>query len=319
MSKLNPIHLAIENNEKIEDQLNVVIVISNPCLFKRRYHLAREFIKGMSLTTNVRLFICELAYGNQQFELTKPNTPGHIQLRSETPLWHKENMINIVVKNYLPSDWKAVAWIDADIEFESTTWVDDTLKLLNGSYDVLQLFSHAVDMDKNGHTMAHYTSFARNHSKDIPIKLTTNYDINYSHCGFAWACSRTSYDKMNGLLDQAILGSADHLMMIGFCNQWSSDFKSGYSDGYKQMVLDFQSKANKFRCGYVPGVIHHFWHGMKNKRYYVERETFLIDNKFDPSTMVTYDSSGLLTPTDLFPQQLKDDIMSYFQSRDEDE
>jgi hypothetical protein len=41
----NIIKLALLNNEPIEDKLHVIIVISNPCLFARRYILAREFIK----------------------------------------------------------------------------------------------------------------------------------------------------------------------------------------------------------------------------------------------------------------------------------
>jgi hypothetical protein len=37
--------LAIQNNDKIEEKLNVIIVISNPCEYATRYRLANEFIK----------------------------------------------------------------------------------------------------------------------------------------------------------------------------------------------------------------------------------------------------------------------------------
>ena len=43
--KLNDIKYAITNNKPIEKKLNVIIVISNPCQFARRYILCREFIK----------------------------------------------------------------------------------------------------------------------------------------------------------------------------------------------------------------------------------------------------------------------------------
>ena len=45
----NNIKYALKNNDKIENKLNVIIVISNPILFARRYILAREFIKRFEM------------------------------------------------------------------------------------------------------------------------------------------------------------------------------------------------------------------------------------------------------------------------------
>jgi hypothetical protein len=128
---------AILNNEPLDTTLHVIAVISNPCQFARRYILAREFVKRMENEQNIRLYFVELAYGDQQFYLTEKHNPRHLQLRATTPLWHKENMINLGVKKLLPVGWKAFAWIDADIEFESITWASDTLKVLNGCRDVV--------------------------------------------------------------------------------------------------------------------------------------------------------------------------------------
>jgi hypothetical protein len=41
----NEIKTALINNDPIEDKLNVIIVVSNPMLYARRYILAKEFIK----------------------------------------------------------------------------------------------------------------------------------------------------------------------------------------------------------------------------------------------------------------------------------
>ena len=46
--KIDEIKLAILNNDPIEDKLNVIIVISNPCQYARRYILAREFVKRIN-------------------------------------------------------------------------------------------------------------------------------------------------------------------------------------------------------------------------------------------------------------------------------
>ena len=68
----NEIKAAICNNEPIEEKLNVIIVVSNPCQYGTRYLLAREFVRRMELEeTNVELYIVELAYNNQQFYVTE--------------------------------------------------------------------------------------------------------------------------------------------------------------------------------------------------------------------------------------------------------
>ena len=156
----NIIKTSIKNNEPIEDKLHVIIVISNPCQYAKRYILAKEFIKRIEMDeTNVNLYIVELAYDKQKYYLTSSTNKNHLQLCSNKPIWHKESMINVGVSKLLPVNWKAMAWIDADIEFESPTWALDTLKILNGSMDIVQLFSHAVDMDNCKLAMSIFNSF----------------------------------------------------------------------------------------------------------------------------------------------------------------
>ena len=41
--KPNDIKLAIQNNDPIEEKLHVILVLSNPCLFARRYILLHLF------------------------------------------------------------------------------------------------------------------------------------------------------------------------------------------------------------------------------------------------------------------------------------
>jgi len=205
----NKIRYDIMNNLPIEEKLHVIAVISNPCLYTRRYVLLKEFQQRMELEeTNVELYIVELAYKNQKFIITDKNNKKHLQIRTEIPLWHKENMINLGVKKLLPTNYKAFAWIDADLAFESSTWAIDTLKLLNGAYDIVQLFSHCEDMDKKEMSMKVFTSAGYYYVKH---KKYMNTEKNYSHPGFAWAITRTAYEKMGGLYDKGILGSGDNI------------------------------------------------------------------------------------------------------------
>ena len=56
--KLNEIKYSIKNNEPIEEKLNVIIVISNPCLYAKRYILLKEFVKRIEEEEeHVNLFI----------------------------------------------------------------------------------------------------------------------------------------------------------------------------------------------------------------------------------------------------------------------
>jgi hypothetical protein len=207
----NIIKTAIENNEPIEEKLHVIVVVSNPCLFGTRYILMKEFINRIEVEEkNVVLYVVELAYKNQNFIITDKNNKRHLQLRTDCPLWHKENMINLGVKYLLPKNYKAFAWIDADIEFENNTWAMDTLKILNGTKDIVQLFSHCVDMAKNKLTMRVFNSAGYQYTKQNQYCGSGD---NYWHPGYAWAITRKAYEKMGGLYEQAILGSGDNIML----------------------------------------------------------------------------------------------------------
>jgi hypothetical protein len=313
----NIIKEAIINNETVEDKLHVVIVVSNPCLFARRYILAREFIQRMELEeSDIHLYVVELTYGNQRFLVTDSKNPRHLQIRTKIPIWHKENMVNLGIRKLLPANWKAVAWIDADIEFENTTWAKDTMKILNGTKDVVQIFSHCVDMNQHGEAMNIFSSFGNQFVKGIPY--TTN-QINYWHPGYAWACTRKAYEKMGGLYESAILGSADNIMSLSFINRGLRAINENSSDDYKKTVIDFQNRVKNLRLGYVPGVIRHHFHGSKKNRKYTDRWQILLKHDYAPSKHITKDENGILIPTKSCPSKMLDEIKAYFKERNEDE
>jgi hypothetical protein len=86
--KINEIKQAIENNDPIESKLHVIIVISNPCLFARRYILLKEFVQRMeNEESNVLLYVVEMAYDKQRFLVSDAKNKRHLQLRTKnTPL-----------------------------------------------------------------------------------------------------------------------------------------------------------------------------------------------------------------------------------------
>ncbi len=314
---VNEIKLAIANNNPIEEKLNVIVAISNPCLYAKRYILTKEFVKRFEEEEeNVNLFIVELIYGNQKFIITDKKNKNHLQIKTETPIWHKENMINLGVKYLLPKTYKAFAWIDADIEFENNSWATDTLKILNGCKDVVQLFSHCADMSQDGTNLNLFNGFGYSFVKN---KKHSRQGIDYWHPGYAWAMTRNAYEKAGGLYDKGILGSGDNIMALSFINKASLMNNVGYYDDYNNSMLEYQAKVNKFQLGYVPGVIRHYFHGSKINRKYTERGQILIKHQYSPIQHVIYDLSGVLIPTSEFSDEFKEDIMEYFRERKEDE
>ena len=315
--KVNTIKTAIANNSPIEEKLNVIIVVSNPCLYAKRYILLKEFVKKIEEEEDhVNLFIVELVYGKQKFIITDKNNKNHLQLKTDVPLWHKENMINLGVKYLLPKEYKAFAWIDADIEFDNSSWALDTLKILNGYKDIVQIFSHCVDMDEKKNNLNIFNSFGFCFEKQ---KEYTTKGTDYWHPGYAWAITRKAYEKINGLYDKGILGSGDSIIAMSLINKCNSIINSNYNIDYNNSMLEYQKKASKLRLGYTPGVIRHYYHGSKANRKYTERWKILMNYKFSPYSHITYDSSGIIIPTNYFSQEFKDEIYNYFKERKEDE
>jgi hypothetical protein len=309
-------NLPIQESCQTSDKLHLIIVISNPCLYLRRYQLAKEFIDRTEGNKDVILYVVELAYQKQTFKITDSSNPRHLQLRSNIPIWHKENMINLAVRTLLPNEWNAMAWVDADIEFENVSWASDTLKILNGSCDIVQVFSHAVDMNHKKQTMNIFNSFGYQHSKGHQYVAT---GINYWHPGFAWACTRHAYEKMGGLYQLAILGSGDNIMALSFIRNGLRALHPKSSESYKKSVLDFQTSVKDLKLGYVPGVILHHFHGSKKNRKYMDRWKILVNHNYEPSRDLTVLPNGVLCPTKSCPKKMLAEIMTYFHERNEDE
>jgi hypothetical protein len=303
----------------IDQTLHVICTVSNPCNYSRRYVLAQEFIRRMSSEPNVALYVTEVIYPvlpNQQFRLTDPQNPRHSQLLGAMPLWSKENCINYTIQQKLPVEWKAVSWIDADVMFDNTLWVQETLQALSCA-DIVQLFAHCVDMDVSGSAMNVFQGSMYQYVRGLKRGL----GIHYWHPGYAWACTRSAYQRMGGLYDASILGSGDdHLMrsLIGE-ESWITSVHGNSSDDYRETVCAFAKRCHGLCVGYVPGTIHHFFHGSKQKRKYRERWEILVQHQYQPSVHILKDAHGLNMMTPEFPLQMAVDILQYFLDRKEDD
>lgn len=306
--------------------LHVITVISNPVRYRSRYELYRQFELAMKITPNVVFWTVEMAFGDRPFELTEPNDPLDIRLRAWTELWHKENMINIGISR-LPEDWEYVAWIDADIMFTRHDWASETIHQLQ-HFMVVQMFQNAVDLGPDGRLIQSHQGFCYAYTKDgynFPNKLKRDgygYPLRgaYAHPGYAWAARREAIDNLGGLIDWAILGSADYHMATALVGQVEKSIPTYTSDRYRKKLHVWQDRAERFiqrDIGYTPGTIVHYWHGKKRDRQYADRWKIIRDNGYDPDLDLKRDYQGLFQLTDR-SQKLRDQLRSYFRARNED-
>jgi len=311
----------VNKKEPISEYLHVIAVLSNPCQFKRRFQLAREFIARQEATPGVVLYVVELAYNDDPFQITNSECARHLQLRTrERPIWVKETLVNAGIKYLLPPDCKAFAWIDADIEFENRNWVNEALVLLNGECDVIQLFSHALDLDAKEDPMNIFSSFAYQCNKGRRYSPRAQ-PLNQFHPGFAWAMRRDFLDKIGGqLYDLSILGAGDINMAWSFIGRGLETLDAQQTEGYKQSLRQFESRCSPpCKLGHVSGVIRHYFHGSKVNRRYGDRWKLLNDARFDPYVHLCRDEFGLVCASEKCPKKLLDDIALYFVTRNEDE
>jgi len=297
-----------------EAKLYVVTPIINPRRYESRYKLYEKFQK-MIADSGASLYTIEAAYGNRPFQITDPTNPQNIQVRTQTELWHKENLINIAVQR-LPADWEYFAWIDADVSFARPDWVEETIHQLQ-HYSFVQMFSTAVDLSPSHNMIKSHRGFVHSYYNEEHPKCK-GYD--YWHPGFAWAATKTAFNAVGGLIEEAILGSGDRHMAFGLIDKMELTINKKFTPAYKRVLKKWEDLANKNikrNIGYVDGTLLHFWHGKKKDRGYNWRTNILIKNQYDPDTDIKKDWQGMLALTGDKPR-LRDELRKYFKSRNED-
>lgn len=320
---------------KEEDTLYAIIPIFNPKGYNTRYNLYYDFMNRLESykkinKSKLEVYVIECAFANRPFVVTEKCNRRHIQVRSCSELWIKENLINLAIQ-HLPQSWKYVAWIDADISFSNWNWIDDTIKSLQ-HFDVVQLFQTAVDLGPEKEVIKSYNGFAylykKEHrlmfeSKDKQSEFKKKRKYEVAHPGYAWAIKKRPFNNIGGLFDVGILGSSDHHMAMAFIGKVMDSVHKKMHPNYLERLNQYQQLCNEYisgNLGYVSGSIIHYWHGCKKKRYYVDRWAILIKNKYDPDTDLKREWTGVYALS-LYNRRQRDlarDIQTYFALRNED-
>ena len=285
-----------------KEKLYVVTSIFNPDGQEIRYKLYRDFKKYINSFPNTILVTIELAFGDSPFAVTDSSDPYNIQLRTDTILFYKENLLNIAFKT-LPKDAK-VAWIDADIEFKNVNWVNDTIKALD-TYKFVQLLDGCESLGPDNEIIIYDRGFVYNwiHKPDTPKKR--------GRSGLAWASAIKTLESVGWLIDWDIVGASDWFLVFGLTNQklMADTPCKKKNEKWSELVKQYVN-AN---VGYIEGTVVHFFHGWPSDRGYVTRGKILIDNHFDPDVDVGYREGGLMYFSTEKPK-LQQGIIEYFKS-----
>jgi hypothetical protein len=264
--------------------LYVVTAVTNPFRYYARTKLYQAFEKYVA-DSGAILYTVELALRDRHFEITDYANPRHIQLRSPSVLWHKENLLNVAMRR-LPADAEYIAWIDADVTFSRPDWVEETLHQLQ-LYKIVQMWTHSIDLGPNQELIAQCTSLFSSYLKDrhilqpldrkkpadldetgaqrelastsLPqVKGNHAYDMAMAankplsnegkglmHTGYAWAARRSFLSDVGGLGDIGVLGSGDRHMAYAILGAVDRSFPTGIHPHYKNYWLRWQAAALK--------------------------------------------------------------------------
>jgi len=262
----------------------------NPYAVKRY----REFQKKLN-RQGVKLYTVELAFFDEDYLL---DDDVYLRLRTDTVLWHKESLLNILAKR-LPPYIKKIAWLDCDIEIKDDEWGPKASELLD-EYKVIEIGSRHIYLDKD--------------EKEERSPMTTGYgyhhnkpdwkDFSKYHPGLGWASRRELFHDHGGLFRYCISGGGDGLMAYLFgtkssSEKWVPDWKyKDYRGGCPTIIDRIENYKNKV-CAYVDGemsyldgdVIHRY-HAPSSRRGYISRPQIL--NGIDFNKDILEGQNGLL-------------------------
>lgn len=305
--------------------LHMAVMYSNPLRWKSRLRLFNDFRRYVSTLPNIRLYVCEITYGDRPFEATSAANPDDVQLRSRTLAWHKENALNLAVWRF-PKTWEFGCWCDADVMFSRHDIGLETIHQLQ-IFDWVQMFRTQTDLGPNHEILATRDGMAYRYVTGL-YKQTVDRSPDDSEYwqkgapGFCWAFRREAFEACGSLMDRCPLGSADLHMSMGIIgyDDLTYDTREG-SAAYKHYIKTWQKRAYRAvggNVGFVDAHIQHAHHGLRSTRGYNWRWQILRDYDFNPYEDLYPDDEGLFLLTPEKPR-MRDAIRAYLSSRNEDD
>jgi hypothetical protein len=240
--------------------------------------------------------IIECVIGQAQPQL--PENDNITRVYTENLLWHKEALLNTLVRQ-LPSQYKYVFWIDADVIFTNKDWLVESVYNLKNYCKILQPFEYCIHLNKDESKPSFnvddergfiasgerhkqlWRSFSANYYTTTSLSEHTNYDL-HGHVGFAWGARREVLEAVP-LYDKALIGGADHIIAHAAAGHIPH---SCIQKAFKDDLAEVEAWSRRFfkivngSIGYASGDLYHIWHGDINRRQYLKRiQDFTVKTK----------------------------------------
>src|ERR1700758_4755828 len=133
----------------LSEKLHVIAAAFNPIRWVQPLKHMRDWIEHM-LDSGVKLTLVECQYGERSHTEDISPHVNHIKVRSSSPAWVKENLINIGIQRIPEAEY--ICWCDTDIFFEKSGWASETLHALQ-IYRFIQPWHQAIDRGPNGEVL----------------------------------------------------------------------------------------------------------------------------------------------------------------------
>ena len=318
----------------------VVTAYYNPARYRRRLENFHAFSRHL----NAPLLVVELA-NHGQHQLEHASCDRLIQLTGESHIWQKERLLNIGIAA-LPAHVKYVAWIDCDVVFENTRWLEQAVSHLETHGGFLQLFESVIHLPQQLHPAEHGSwfwldkeallrevsgasvaargnyvipanLFAReHHGQKKPMSASLEESP-----GHAWA-ARISGVLEAGIYDGNIIGGGDSILFHSAAGTLEHLLDSRHcSPSHQSHIRTWKERAASAglldALGFIEGDLLHFWHGDFANRRYRQRHQILFDAGYDPALDIRLAENLTWTWND--PRgYLAKAVRNYFHSRQED-
>lgn len=304
----------------------------NPCGYKKRYNNYVTF-RYSSLKQNLKLITIELSINDSPFVLKKDMSDILVQVKSNSVLWHKEQLLNVAI-SHLPNDCDKICWLDCDLIFENDNWVNDLSAKLDGPFIFVQPFEMITNLNEDhtiGYSTLAYSNASLGENKQKKVKGTV---------GFGWAAKLDFIKSLRGFYPFNIIGGGDNFvqMILKACNYINSksfeeltkhENMSRFNDAQKKHFIsylrtlnslptDFVRSINSNSVSFIKGNAFHLWHGNTRDRQYSSRHDILKMYSFNPAKHIYFNNDNCLEWTNDAPKKLKKAVKKYFKSRNED-
>jgi hypothetical protein len=307
------------------DDLWAITSYFNPARFARKHANFKIFRARL----NVPLVAVELAYG-ADFELDESDADILVRLHGGAVLWQKERLLNLALQK-LPTGCGKVAWLDADIFFDTPDWNTSASALLD-RFSLIQAFRQ-VHYLRQGRTQPQVNSenveFTRPSStfsiaSGVRAAACLGHSLNTregtSAPGFAWAARRELLER-HGLFDTCVIGGGDRALACAANRCFGELIERHYMndrqrDRYLAWAHPFYESV-RGEVGYLDHDIFHLWHGSESDRATRARHEGFRHFDFDPFKDIATDANGPWCWS-TGKRDMHEYVRRYFESRKED-